>query len=348
MMDKGLLEGYAVRRPMSPVRSFVTLCAAACILSGNAWAQVPIGNTAQRVITRFSGPGNDISDPNFAEDLFVKSIQESATSVGSYVGKARATPGSVGAESYLGYIEGLDTYGGQSKAYSATTVDVTGPANGTATLIVGGHINGGMGIFGSDAHAAAKAWYSFNGAQNIRLPSGATSLNYVGPVFGRTLDARDLFWDKAAPDDTRTFSEYDYSPRQDFRLIDVPLDPNGNGSFWMQLSLETEAYEDGEEELTIFAAASDFFNTVNGFLEPMDAAVSITPASPWQVNAFGTSDPFTPISPAPNQVDVSGITSLPLSPDVGSPAIPAPTATAGFMTAIVLYGTRRRPRNAPA
>ena len=340
-MDRILADGYVVRRRTSRSGLFVTLCAAVLVLSSGAWGQgIPVGVTGQHVVTRFSAPGGEMSHPTLAEHKLNKSIQESATSVGSYVGEARATPGSVGSESYLGYIEGLDLYGGSARADSATVVAVTGPAGGTATILIGGQISGGMGIFGSDAHAASKAWFSFSGAQNVRLPDGSTSTNVLGPVFGRTLQARDLFWDKAAPDDDGN-PTYDYSPRHDLRLIDVPLDANGDGEYWIQLTLVTEAYEDGEEELIIFAAASDFLNTVNAFLEPMDASVSVTPASDWRTKPFGTTDPFDAISPAPRTVDVSGITSLPLPPDIG---IPEPTTAVIFMTGMVFQVIRRRSR----
>ena len=100
-----------------------------------------------------------------------------------------------------------------------------------------------------------------------------------------------------------------------------------------------EAYEDGEEKPIIFAAASDYLNTVNAFLEPMDASVSVAPASARRTNPFGITDPFVAISPAPRTVDVSGITSLPLPPDIG---IPEPMTAVIFMTGMVFQVIRRR------
>jgi hypothetical protein len=322
---------------------FGFLILAFSMFSGTAWGQgLAIGTTGQRVTTRFSGPGGDVTHPTLAEHYLNKSLQESATSVGSYVGKARAIPGTVGSESYLGYIDGLDTYDGRARADSATMVTVTGPASGTATVLVGGHINGGIGIFGNDSFAQAQAWYTFSGVQNVRLPDGSTSTNFTGPVFGRTLSARDLFFDKAQGESDGTPS-YDYSPRQDFRLIDVPLDANGDGSFWMQLTLETRASEDGDEVLVIHAAASDFNNTVNGFLEPMSASATVTPASAWQTNPFGTTDPFVSISPAPSTFNVSGITSLPLPPDIGD--VPEPGTMALMIPVAIGLLYRRRQEN---
>jgi hypothetical protein len=320
---------------------FGFLILAFSMFSGTAWGQgLAVGTTGQRVVTRFNSPGGDVTHPTLAEHYLNKSIQERATSVGSYVGKARATPGTVGSESYLGYIDGFDIYGGNAQAYSATMVAVTGPVSGTATILVGGHINGGIGLFGSDSAASSKAWYTFNGAQNVRLPDGSTSTNFTGPVFGRTLSARDLFFDKAEGEDDGTHT-YDYSPRQDFRLIDVPLDANGDGSFWMQLSIITSAWEDGdEEEMVIHASASDFNNTVNGFLEPMSASVTAAPASAWQTNPFGTTDPFVSISPAPSTFNVSGINSLPLPPDIGD--IPEPGTAAVLLAGIGGMLVRRR------
>ncbi len=322
---------------------FGFLILAFSLSSTAAWGQgLAVGTTGQRVTTRFSGPGNDITHPTFAEDYFVSTIQDTATSIGSYVGTARAIPGTVGSQSYLGYIEGTDTYDGRASAYSATMVTVTGPVSGTATIMVGGHINGGIGIFGSDSFAQAQAWYTFNGVQNVRLPNGSTTgLNYTGPIFGRTLTPETLFFDKAEGESDGT-STYDYSPRQDYRLIDVPLDANGNGSFWMQLTLITRASEDGDEEPNIFVAASDFNNTINGFLEPMSASVTVTPASAWQTNPFGTTDPFVSSSPAPGTLNVSGINSLPLPPDIGD--IPEP-GTMALMIPIAIGLLRRRPRS---
>ena len=112
----------------------------------------------------------------------------------------------------------------------------------------------------------------------------------------------------------------------------------------MQLTLSTKAAEEGDEEPTIFAAASDFFNTVDAFLEPMDSLVTVTPASAWQTMPFGTTDPFVNISPLPTTVDVSGISSLPLPPDIGDNPIPEPR-TINLMVACVLGLLYRRRRS---
>jgi len=211
-------------------------------------------------------------------------------SVGSSVTEARAHPGSVGASVYTGYIVGTDTYYGYADSTSKDDVMITGgPANGTVTVAVGAIVNGGIGIYGSDAAATARAWFQFQGH------SGLTG---DPQIFRDEAHGEEVFDDDGFV--LPPHHVYNYGIREDYRYVDVVLDASGAGSFSVELLLDVSAFEEGDENLYESVSAADYGNTVGAFLQPWSGDFTTTSVSGWEVRAFGT-----PLSASPAPVTLT-------------------------------------------
>jgi len=210
------------------------------------------------------------------------------TSVGSSVVMARATPGSVGASAYNGYIVGWDNYYGYAEARTKDEVTISGGTpDGTVTVAVGSIVNGGLGIYGSDAGASARAYFRFQGQSGI---TGSTE------VFNDRAYGEEVFDDDGSL--LPPHHVYDYSVRNDFRFVDIALDAAGNGSFIVELLIDVSAFEEGDENLYESAAAADYGSTIDAYLQPWSSDFIIS--SEWQVRSFGL-----PLSMSPEPVTLT-------------------------------------------
>jgi hypothetical protein len=206
------------------------------------------------------------------------------TSVGSSVTMAHASPGSVGASVYNGYIVGYDNYYGYADARTEDTITITGGTpNGTATVAVGAIVNGGLGIYGSDAAADARAYFRFSGNSGV---TGDSNI-FRDRAYGE--ENFDSDFNLLPPTHV-----YEYGVREDYRYVDVALDGSGEGSFTAELILDISAFEEGDESLYESAAAADYGSTIDVHLQPWNEDFGI--GSAWQVRAFGTA---LDTSPAP-------------------------------------------------
>ncbi|MEX0611250.1 MAG: hypothetical protein WD738_14675 [Pirellulales bacterium] len=215
------------------------------------------------------------------------------TSAGSSVVKARATAGSLAVSVYNGYLVGFDNYYGYADARTMDDVFITGGTpNGTATVALGAIINGGIGIYGSDAGADARAYFRFDGISSLTSDYPFASASY-DEVFYDSAHGEEVY-----DDDGNLLPPnhiYEYGPRYDHRYVQVALDASGNGSFRVELWMDASAFEDGDENLYISAAAADYGDTLNTHLQPWSADFSITTASgAWLVRPFGTALSVSP------------------------------------------------------
>ena len=256
------------------------------------------------------------TDPVFAE-VACTGTEVSGTSSGSTVVMARASAGSLGASAYTGWIEGTDTYYGYANARSEDDFTITGGTpNGTATVAVGAIVNGGLGIYGSDAAADARAYFRFQGAA---LSSGSTF----------------VFTDRAhgeGPEDNPTHV-YDYGVRNDYRFIDVMLDATGSGAFGVELRLEISAFEEGDENAYLSASAADYGDTIDSHVQAWGSDFTLTSMGGWEVRAFGT--PLD-VSPAPVSLTLEQLG-----------IVPEPGAAPLLGLSLGAFALVRRPRSRP-
>lgn len=219
----------------------------------------------------------------------------------------RAAPGAVGVHAGLAYRNGQDYYSVSAAAASAGIFQVDDPqrAGQTVRVWLGAGIHGGLGVFGSDIDASATAFMAYavnndptasgvqlfydtarnawnaNQVQHLELPSPLTNDIWV--------------WNFYNPGDMR----YDYGPRLDPFRVDVPLDVNGHGSLWLEVSLFVSVGEGGEGLPLTFGGTAGYRNTVTAFVQADDNALSLTNANGWAVLPFGAEHPTSLIAPPP-------------------------------------------------
>lgn len=247
-------------------------------------------------------------------------IKTVVTSSGSSVVKARAGAGMLGASVYTSWIVGTDTYYGYAEARSKDVITISGgDPNGVATVAVGAIVNGGLGIYGSDAGADARAYFRFDGITSLTSDYPSATSNY-DEFFSDTAYGEEVFdndFNLLPP-----IHHYEYGIRYDYRYVDVALDAAGNGSFEAQLFLDLETSEDGDESLYLSAAAADYGDTINLNLQPWSSDFIVSSAAGWEIRPFdtalGTSP--APVTLTPEEIGIPEPTSLALL-SLGGPLI---------------------------
>jgi hypothetical protein len=172
------------------------------------------------------------------------------------------------------------------------------------TVAVGSIVNGGLGIYGSDAAASARAYYRFQGNNGVTGDTG---------IFEDSAHGEEVFDSQGNP--LPPNHVYDYSARNDYRFVHLDLDGAGSGTFHIELWLEVSAFEEGDENLYRSAAAADYGDTIVSHLQPWSGDFTITTASgEWEVRPFGTplSSSPPPVTLTPEQLGIPEPASLAL------------------------------------
>jgi hypothetical protein len=207
-------------------------------------------------------------------------------SSGSTVVKARAGGGVLGASVYTGWLVGTDTYYGYAEARTADLISITGGTpNSMATVSITAIVNGGIGIYGSDAGASARAYFRYNGIDGLNSDYELATSNY-DELFDDDAYGEERFDDDGVPLPPEHF--YDFGIRYDHRLVNVMLDAAGNGSFGAELFLDLETSEAGDENLYNSAAAADYYDTLHLQVQPWSGDFGIESAAGWEVRPFGS------------------------------------------------------------
>ncbi len=195
--------------------------------------------------------------------------------------------GSLGVSVSNGYLVGFDNYYGYADARTEDDVFISGGTpNGTATIAIGGIVNGGLGIYGSDAGASARAYFRYEGIAGLTSDYPFAGFGY-DEIFDDHAEGEEAFDDNGNP--LPPNHVYEYGPRYDHRYVDVALDAFGNGSFRLEMWMDASAFEDGDENLYLSAAAADYGDTLNSYLQPWSSDFSLTTSSgEWDVRPFGS------------------------------------------------------------